>query len=180
MFWRPIPFICTWGACCNYCNNVVSNLTRVTVCCGKYNWKTREDNNKPRISYQYIEHLENMLNYNVHKMFITYFVLLFRRTGLQIIFRLWKSAKQSNKALPGGPPKRTFARFCWWYGIDGPTGNKACKYDKIMEQINKDALLLWQITRDLLHALSHRHDYTWTTFVKPVISIGGNKLITCW
>ena len=27
-----------------------------------------------------------------------------------------------------------------------------------------DALLSRQIARDLLHALSHRHDYTWTAF----------------
>ena len=32
-----------------------------------------------------------------------------------------------------------------------------------------DALLLRQIARDLLHALSHRHDYTWTAFVEPVV-----------
>ena len=43
-----------------------------------------------------------------------------------------------------------------------------------------DALLLWQIARDLVHALSHRHEYTWTPFVEPVISTGGNKLITRW
>ena len=40
-----------------------------------------------------------------------------------------------------------------------------------------NALLLQQIARDLLHALSHRHDSTWTAFVEPVVSTGGNKLI---
>ena len=38
-----------------------------------------------------------------------------------------------------------------------------------------DDLLLQQIARDLLHASSHRHDYTWTAFVEPVFSTGGNK-----
>ena len=32
-----------------------------------------------------------------------------------------------------------------------------------------DALLLHQIARDLLHALSHRHDNTWTAFGEPVL-----------
>ena len=31
-----------------------------------------------------------------------------------------------------------------------------------------DALLLQQIARDLFHAISHRHDYKRTAFVKPV------------
>ena len=43
-----------------------------------------------------------------------------------------------------------------------------------------NALLLRQIARDLLHALSHRHNNTWTAFVEPVVSTGGNKLIPCW
>ena len=34
-------------------------------------------------------------------------------------------------------------------------------------------LLLRQIARDLLHALSHRHDNTWAAFVAPVVSTGG-------
>ena len=38
-----------------------------------------------------------------------------------------------------------------------------------------DALLLWQIARDLLHASSHRHDNTWTAVVELVIGTGGNK-----
>ena len=40
-----------------------------------------------------------------------------------------------------------------------------------------NALLLRQIARDLLHALSQKHDYTWTAFVEPV-GTGANKLIT--
>ena len=40
-----------------------------------------------------------------------------------------------------------------------------------------DALLLRQIARDLLHALSHRHDDTWTAFVEPFVNTGGNKSI---
>ena len=43
-----------------------------------------------------------------------------------------------------------------------------------------DTLLLRQIARDLVHALSHRHDSKWTTFGEPVIGTGGEKLITCW
>ena len=42
-----------------------------------------------------------------------------------------------------------------------------------------DVLLLQQIARDVLHALTHRHDNTWAAFVEPVIGTGGNKLITC-
>ena len=42
----------------------------------------------------------------------------------------------------------------------------------------RDALLLQLIAMDLLHASSHRHDDTWTAFVEPVISTGGDKLIT--
>ena len=42
-----------------------------------------------------------------------------------------------------------------------------------------DALLLRQIARDLLHALSHRHDYTWTAFGEPVVSTGGDMLRIC-
>ena len=38
-----------------------------------------------------------------------------------------------------------------------------------------DALLLRHIARDLLHTLSHRHDYTWTAFVEPVIRSGGTS-----
>ena len=30
-------------------------------------------------------------------------------------------------------------------------------------------LLLQQIAGDILHALSHRHDYTWTAFVEPAL-----------
>ena len=37
-----------------------------------------------------------------------------------------------------------------------------------------DALLLQQIARDLLHALSHRHNNTWTTFGESVVSTGGD------
>ena len=43
-----------------------------------------------------------------------------------------------------------------------------------------DALLLRQTAGDLLYALSHRHDCTWTAFVEPVVSTDGSKLITCW
>ena len=32
-----------------------------------------------------------------------------------------------------------------------------------------DGLPLRQIVRDLLHALSHRNDNSWTAFVEPVI-----------
>ena len=38
-----------------------------------------------------------------------------------------------------------------------------------------DALLLQQIASGLLHALSHRHDNTWTAFVEPVVRTGGNS-----
>ena len=41
-----------------------------------------------------------------------------------------------------------------------------------------NAQLLRQIARDLFHALSHGHDYTWTAFVEPGVGTG-NKLITC-
>ena len=41
-----------------------------------------------------------------------------------------------------------------------------------------NTLLLSQIARDLLLALSHRHDYTWTVFGEPVVDTGGDKLIT--
>ena len=41
-----------------------------------------------------------------------------------------------------------------------------------------NALLLRQITRDLLHAISHGHDNTWTAFVEPVVGTGENKSIT--
>ena len=37
------------------------------------------------------------------------------------------------------------------------------------------AILLRQIARDLLHALSDRHDNTWMAFVEPVINTGGKK-----
>ena len=42
-----------------------------------------------------------------------------------------------------------------------------------------DALLLRPIARDLLHALSHRHDDTWTAFGEPVVGTGGVTSITC-
>ena len=42
-----------------------------------------------------------------------------------------------------------------------------------------DALLLSQIARDLLHALSHRRDSTWTAVGEPVVGTGGDKSITC-
>ena len=42
-----------------------------------------------------------------------------------------------------------------------------------------NALLFRQIARDLLHALSHRHDKTWTAFGEPVVGTSGDKLITC-
>ena len=35
-------------------------------------------------------------------------------------------------------------------------------------QMAHDVLLLRQIARDPLHALSHRHDYAWTAFIEPV------------
>ena len=40
-----------------------------------------------------------------------------------------------------------------------------------------DALLLRQIARDLLHALLHRHNETWTAFFEPVVGTGGNSSI---
>ena len=40
-----------------------------------------------------------------------------------------------------------------------------------------DALLA-QIARDLLHALLHRHNNTWTAFGKLVVGAGGDKFIT--
>ena len=40
-----------------------------------------------------------------------------------------------------------------------------------------DAILLRHIARDLLHALSHKHENTWTAFVEPVVSTGGNSSI---
>ena len=43
-----------------------------------------------------------------------------------------------------------------------------------------DALLLRQMAGDLLHALSHRHDSTWTAFGEPVVGTGGEKFITFW
>ena len=45
--------------------------------------------------------------------------------------------------------------------------------------IGHDALLLRQIARDLLHALSNRHDSTWTAFGEPVVGTGGEKLTFC-
>ena len=41
-----------------------------------------------------------------------------------------------------------------------------------------NALLLRQIARDLLYALSHRHDNTWMAFGEQVVGTGGDKLIT--
>ena len=41
-----------------------------------------------------------------------------------------------------------------------------------------DALLFRQIARDLLHALSQRHDNTGMAFGELVIGTGGNELIT--
>ena len=41
-----------------------------------------------------------------------------------------------------------------------------------------DALFLRQIARDLSHAFLHRHNNTWTAFGEPVVSTGGDKLIT--
>ena len=40
-----------------------------------------------------------------------------------------------------------------------------------------NALLLRQKARDLLHALLHRHNNTWTAFFEPVVGTGGNELI---
>ena len=42
-----------------------------------------------------------------------------------------------------------------------------------------DALLLRLIARDLLHALSHRHDNTWTVSGEPVVGTGGDKGVYC-
>ena len=36
-----------------------------------------------------------------------------------------------------------------------------------------DALLLLQKARDLLHALSHRHDNTWMAFGEPIATLVG-------
>ena len=41
-----------------------------------------------------------------------------------------------------------------------------------------NALLLRQIARDLLHALLHSHNNTWTAFFEPVVGTGGSKSIT--
>ena len=40
-----------------------------------------------------------------------------------------------------------------------------------------NALLLRQTARDLLYALLHRHNNTWTAFFEPVVSTGGIELI---
>ena len=40
-----------------------------------------------------------------------------------------------------------------------------------------NALLLRQIARDLLYALSHRHDNTCMAFVEPVVTSGGNHSV---
>ena len=37
-----------------------------------------------------------------------------------------------------------------------------------------------QTMRDLLHALSYRHDNTWMAFGEPVVGTGGKKLILFW
>ena len=42
-----------------------------------------------------------------------------------------------------------------------------------------DALLLWHIARDILYALSHRHDNTRTACGEPVVSTGGGKCDFC-
>ena len=41
-----------------------------------------------------------------------------------------------------------------------------------------NTLLLQQIARDLLHALSHRHNNTLTAFGEPVGGTDENKLVT--
>ena len=41
-----------------------------------------------------------------------------------------------------------------------------------------NALLLRKIAKDLLDALSHRHDYKWTAFLEPVVSTGDKKVDT--
>ena len=41
-----------------------------------------------------------------------------------------------------------------------------------------NALLLRQIARDLLHALLHRHNNTWTAFFEPVVGTGGSESVT--
>ena len=41
-----------------------------------------------------------------------------------------------------------------------------------------NALLLRQIARDLLHALLHRHNNTWTAFFEPVVGTGGSESIS--
>ena len=43
-----------------------------------------------------------------------------------------------------------------------------------------DALLLRHIARDLIYALSHRHDKTWTDFDELVVGTPGEKLTTFW
>ena len=43
-----------------------------------------------------------------------------------------------------------------------------------------NTLLLWQIAKDLFHALPHRHDNIWTAFGEPVVGTGGDKLISRW
>ena len=43
-----------------------------------------------------------------------------------------------------------------------------------------DAPLLWQMARDLLHALAHRHDNTWMALGEPVVGTGRGKWITWW
>ena len=43
--------------------------------------------------------------------------------------------------------------------------------------LGHDALLSRQMARDLLHALSHKHDNTRMIFGEPVIITGGDKPI---
>ena len=42
-------------------------------------------------------------------------------------------------------------------------------------QMGHDALPLRHMARDLLHALSHTYDSTWTAFDEPVVGTGGEK-----
>ena len=62
------------------------------------------------------------------------------------------------------------------YHINIPVKHMQAQTDRSL-QTGQDVLLLRQIVRDLKHALSHRHDYTWTAFVEPVVSNGGNSSI---
>ena len=68
----------------------------------------------------------------------------------------------------------SFLNKAWCHRVTMMSLFSTCRVQNVYRDRQKpangtDALLLWHIARDLLHAFSHRHDYTWTTFVEPVI-----------